>query len=59
MRCVACHAHDTTTRHADYLGLCKVCARIIERLVAMPHVQRALRDLQQESRSQETHGENP
>jgi len=44
MKCVACQGHDTT-RHADYLGLCAVCARIIERLVAMPHVQRALREV--------------
>jgi hypothetical protein len=44
MRCVACHAHDTT-RHADYLGLCAICARIVERLVSTPHVQRALREV--------------
>jgi hypothetical protein len=45
MRCVACQAPDATTRHADYLGLCKVCTQFVERLVAMPHVQRALREV--------------
>jgi hypothetical protein len=45
MKCVACRAPDPTTRHADYLGLCAICRQFIERLVAMPDVQRALREV--------------